>query len=391
MSSSAAPRTTNRFHADPELSYTLPGRYYFDAGIYASEKEEIFFKSWQFAGYVHELREPGDYVTARIVDQPVFVVRAKDGALRAYYNACMHRGHILLEGSGNVRMITCPFHAWTYDLEGNLKAAGNSENVAGFDHGDFCLPEIGVEEFANMVFVNLDAGAPSLASQAGDLAEDFRTNVVNFDRLRFGRRDPYKLKCNWKFVMDQNECYHCPIIHPRVSSVQDGPDNWTTTEYALWSKHLIRANPTIRAEREQALREPIPADDLQLDMYIWFLWPNLVFVTQWGPANFRVMHCMPEGPELTIENVDTFVLNDPPSGDDIDAMNRFRDVVQPQDTLAMEQQQLGVHARGYWQGRLMVDKGRTWRSEHAVHHFDDMVWRALNGPDYGPDTATAAR
>ena len=92
-------------------------------------------------------------------------------------------------------------------------------------------------------------------------------------------------------------------------------------------------------------------------MYIWFLWPNLVFVTQWGPANFRVMHCMPEGPELTIENVDTFVLNDPPSGDDIDAMNRFRDVVQPQDTLAMEQQQLGVHARGYWQGRLMGRQG----------------------------------
>ena len=371
-----------KFHPDPERSYTLPGTYYFDPKIFEREKEEIWFKTWQFIGYRHDLKEPGDYITATIIDQPVFAVRAKDGRLRAYYNVCMHRGHILLEGTGNTRMITCPFHAWTYDFEGNLKAAGNSENVAGFDHGDFCLPEIQVEEFAHMVFVNLDAGAPSLASQAGDLAQHWQDNVLNFDKLKLARRDPYVIEANWKFVADQNECYHCPVIHPGVASVEGGPGAWITTEHDIWSTHLVRANEQVTAERVQNLIEPIPPDELQDDTHLYFLFPNLIFVTHWGPSNFKVMHFMPRGIESTLEIVDNFCLNDPPSEGDMANINRFSDIVQPQDIHPMGQQQLGVHSRGYTQGRLMVDRERTYRSEHSVHHFDNLVWTALNGPNY---------
>ena len=115
----------------------------------------------------------------------------EDGKLRGFYNVCMHRGHTLLESKGQAGFITCPFHAWTYDPEGGLRAAGNAENVAGFDHADFSLTPIRVETFLHMVFVNLDDSAPSLASQAGGLETYVGENILGIDELKFARPRPH--------------------------------------------------------------------------------------------------------------------------------------------------------------------------------------------------------
>ena len=101
-----------------------------------------------------------------------------------------------------------------------------------------------------------------------------------------------------------------------------------------------------------------------------------------GPANFKIIRAVPVTPELTFETVDHFFLSDPPSAGETAIMDYFRDLVQPQDIGAMEGQQLGIHARGYKLGRLMVDAERSWRSEHIVHLFDNLVWTSLNGPNY---------
>lgn len=134
--------STQRFRREPELSGTLPASYYYDPAIFEREREAIWFKTWQLVGYVHDLAKPGDYITADILDQKVFVVRDKSGELRAFYNVCMHRGHILAEGKGSKTIFTCPFHAWSYDTDGRLRAAGNAENVAGFKLEDFSLVPI---------------------------------------------------------------------------------------------------------------------------------------------------------------------------------------------------------------------------------------------------------
>jgi phenylpropionate dioxygenase-like ring-hydroxylating dioxygenase large terminal subunit len=379
----SALRTKSRFHPNAELSYTLPGHYYHDPDIHAREKEEIWFKTWQFVGYRHDLTEPGDYITATIIDQPVFVVRSKEGDLRAYYNVCMHRGHILLEGKGNTRMITCPFHAWTYDLDGNLKVAGNSENVAGFDHDDFCLPEIRVEQLAHMVFVNFDADAPTLDSMAGGIAQEFKDAIPRFDDLKFVRRDPYEIKANWKFIFDQMECYHCPVIHPQIM----GKDTYLTpsfeiTEHEFWSTTITRGNQKVIREMRDSLPFDFGPDDDITDGHIWFIWPNLLFVAHRGNSNIKVIHIMATGVESCVQNVDNFCLNDPPTEKDLGSMNYWRNVLAPQDITSMEKQQLGVHARGYTQGRLMVDSERSWQSEHGTHHFDKLIWLSLHGPRY---------
>ena len=381
MASNVSPlRTKSRFHPNAELSYTLPGHYYYDREIYEREKEEIWFKTWQFVGLERDIMEPGAFLTEDVIDQKIFVVRGKDKRLRAFYNACMHRGHTLLEGTGNVRMITCPFHAWTYDFEGKLKAAGNSENVAGFDVEDFCLSEVQVEAFAHMVFVNLDTDAPSLASLAGDLERDLDETVPNFADMKLGRRDLRDLDCNWKFIPDQNECYHCPHLHVGVGFGSLRDTVWLTTEYDMWAKNVIHANPKeIEGNIVPSVR---PEDKYQETKFIWFMWPNLVLVSDRGAPNIKLMRVVPKGPEKSLLYMDNLCLNVPPTEDDLSGMNFYRDVVLPQDTSAMEKQQLGVHARGYTQGRLMVDKERTIKSEHGTHQFDKLVWEALNGPNY---------
>ncbi|MDA0262025.1 MAG: aromatic ring-hydroxylating dioxygenase subunit alpha [Proteobacteria bacterium] len=369
------------FSPDPERSATLPSHYYHDPNVFAREREAIFFRSWQFVGFAHGLGAPGDYITAKIVDQEVFVVRTKSGALKAFYNVCMHRGHVLLEGAGNARAITCPFHAWTYDLDGKLRVAGNAENVAGFDLGDYGLSEVLVEEFARMIFVNFDPRAVSLNAQAGELAADIRASVPGFDDLRFVRSDPFEIRANWKFVFDGLECYHCPHIHPDLMGRDDSPFemSFEATEREIWAKHFNRSNAAVVDANPDKLPWDYAGTDSIRDTHIWYLWPNLMMAAHPGASNFKARHVMPLAADFSQQHIHHLAINDPPTAADIANFDYIRDVLDPQDIRAMEQQQIGVRSRGYTQGRLMVDAERSWRSEHGTHHFDRMVWRALNG------------
>ncbi len=389
MALSAADRLPHpkyRFGPDPELSGTLPAYYFYDPEIYRREKQAVFYESWQFAGYLKDLQAPGDYITAEIIDQKVFVIRGRDHELRAFHNVCMHRGHVLVEGSGNKSIFTCPFHAWSYDTKGELRAAGNSENVAGFELTDFNLAEIRVEPFANMAFVNLDAEAPTLASMAGALAAEFETIVPRFSELKHVRTEFADLACNWKFAHDQMECYHCPVIHPQIMGQEDSyfELSFEMTEYEYWTQHFIAGNREVMEAGGDNLPYDfsIGGDDILDDAYIWYLWPNCRWVAHNGASNWKLLHVMPTGVETCRQRIDYFFLNDPLQKGDLELMDYFTNVLQPQDFDSLEKQQLGVHCRGYRQGRLMVDKDRSWRSEHGTHHFDKLLWEALNGPNY---------
>ena len=375
-------QTALRFTADSDSSATLPANYYFDPAIFEREAEGIFYKTWQFVGFTFDLQNAGDYITANILDQKVLVVRGKDGELHAFYNVCMHRGHILAEGKGNKTIFTCPFHAWSYDTTGELKAAGNAENVAGFHLEDFHLSEIRVETLATLVLVNFDPDALSLEDWAPGMAAHWREHVKMFDRLKLVHEQHYDIACNWKLTIDQNECYHCPVIHGGVTTVEGGPDAWITTEFDYWSTHEIRANDEVTRTRIAERKDPHNVETWQNEAYIWWLWPNLVFVTHQAPTNFKLLHVMPVDAEHTHEVLYCFTLDDPPSQDDTDNIDRFANIVNPQDIDPMEKQQLGLHSRGYTMGRLMVDGTRSWRSEHAVHHFNKLVWEVINGPNY---------
>ena len=394
MSATPRPRFASRFSPDPELSYTLPGYYYFDADIFAREREGIWFKSWILAGYLHDLEKPGDFVTRQILDQEVFVVRGKDGALRAFYNVCMHRGHELVKGKGNKTIITCPYHAWSYDTGGRLRAAGGADDVKDFDYGEFGLTPVAVDTLLNMVFVNLDPRPAPMGEVYAGLAEEIRGVMPEFDQLKLVRTDPYAFKANWKFIFDAMECYHCPVIHPEVMGENAYVEpSFEITGHERWALHFIRGNRDVISGRKAgSVTYDLRPDQKYLDTYIWWMWPNIYLVIHQGDPNFKVLFGMPADAESSWETVDNFFVNDPPTETDISNMNNFRDLVQPQDIPPMEAQQRGVHSLGYTQGRLMVDAERSWRSEHGVHHFNKLCWEAVNGAgNYeieGPGAAT---
>ncbi|MBM3503884.1 MAG: aromatic ring-hydroxylating dioxygenase subunit alpha [Alphaproteobacteria bacterium] len=374
-----------KFTADPLDSWTLPPHYYYDPAIYEKEKREIWFKTWQYVGLVADLKNVGDYFTTQILDQKLFVIRSKDGKIRTFYNVCQHRGHTLFDPDtrGNALQITCKFHAWSYDTFGNLRNAPMSEVVRNFHNEDFCVPEIRTEMLGPMIFVNLDDSAAPLMDQGGKLLQRFRDAVVGFDDLLLARREGFQVKANWKFILDGLECYHCPYIHPQSMGRRDSTTTktWDAHIEGIWQAHRTLGNYELMDKHPEKFPYPI-TNATNRDIYVWFMFPNLVFVSRQGPPNFQILHAMPQGPEQSIRYQINFCPNDPPNEFDLGHMNHYRDVVWPQDCEAMEKQMSGIKSLGFRRGRLMTDESSSWWSEEGTHHFNHLVWKSLNGEHY---------
>ncbi len=359
-----------KFDRDPEKSWTLPAHYYTDPAIYEREKAAIFFKSWAYACHASQVAAPGSYVTCMVADQNIAVMRGHDGVLRAFYNVCSHRAHELLKGCGHANIVTCPYHAWTYHMDGRLRSAIGQKKVEGFEAREFGLKPVRLEEFSGFVFVNLDPQATSLAEQTGNLAADMKGYCDNPAGLKFAHRKTYELKANWKNVADNFlECYHCSVAHPAFVDLVD-IKNYRTRTYGIYSSHI---SPPGRADNT-AYKVPEGQEGL---FAAWWVWPNVTFNIFPGPANVTVLHIMPTGPETTLEHFDFFFLEDAPSDCEWQAIKYIDEVLQPEDIGLVESVQRGLHSKGYSQGRFMVDKDRTFNSEHGLHHFHSLVLERL--------------
>lgn len=372
------------FTASAETSFWLPKEYYFTPEIYERERTAIWYKSWVFVGLTADLKKVGDYITATILDQKIYVIRSHDGRLRGFYNVCQHRAHTLLEGKGQLGRgpVRCPYHSWAYDSYGNLKSAPYAEEVPGFDYNDFCVPEIRVDTLGHMVFVNLDDDAGPLESVGGRLLKMFRDAVPDYDDLQLVRTASYDLDCNWKFVLDGLECYHCPFIHPQSMGPASNylEQSFEMTAGTYYQQHLSRL-------KKEAVEDPTlipfqPKNTAIKDLYVWYLWPHLLFASRPGEGNWQILETVPVGPEKSRHTLYNFSINNPPSESDVSQMDYYMDLVWPQDREAILRQAQGVRTRGYRRGRYMVDAAHSWWSEQGTHHFNNLVWQALNGSKY---------
>jgi carnitine monooxygenase subunit len=359
------------FDPAPEKSYTLPARHYFDPAIHAWEQEAIFARSWCYAGHLGALAEPGCYITCRIADQNILVIRGKDGMLRGFYNVCQHRAHELLRGSGRAKVITCPYHAWTYHADGRLRTARGGENLPGFDPSEFCLKPVKVETLANFVFVNLDAQALALARLSGGLEAEIRSYCPEIDRLVLARSLTYEVAGNWKNSVDNFlECYHCHVAHSDFCDLVDMA-SYRSICHGIYSSHCGRA------ARLDSKAYRYDGDARARQFGSWWLWPNLSIEVFPGAPNVNIFHHVPVGPEKTLHVFEFYMEQATPSPAQEDAIRYIDEVLQVEDIALVESVQRGLHSRGYNQGRFVVDAGRTEMSEHAVHHFHGLVVEAL--------------
>ena len=199
-----------------EAGWGLPTRWYQDPAVYRFEMEVIFGCEWQYFAPVEKLSRNGDQVVGLVGEVPVVVTRGVDGSLWGFVNMCRHRGHPVAREDGNGGVFVCPYHGWTYNLDGTLKRAPQSDAEPGFDPSELSLIPISVDVWGPAVFVNPKREAPPLRSLHPRFEGTWQTRGLTPDpgAYEFRRRVEYPADCNWKLWYDNNsECYHCPRIH----------------------------------------------------------------------------------------------------------------------------------------------------------------------------------
>lgn len=360
----------------PERSYSLHADSYLDPRILEAERVSIFHRSWQFLCHGEKLRDCGDYVATDIQGMSVFAVRDGEGVLRAFYNVCKHRAHELVRGAGRKKLITCPYHAWTYHLDGRLRTARETGDMEDFDKRDFCLTAVRVEAFCGLVFINLDLKAAPLKEQSGDLAKEVMAYAPDLDSLTFAHRLSYKIKANWKIIVDNFlECYHCPVAHRDFCSLVE-MDSYKVTTHGIYSSHMAKAG---RTDNTAYGVEGASVTDHA----VWYLWPNTTLMRYPGRGNFMVWKFIPVGPDETIEEFDFFLESAAPNDAEREAIKYIDEVLQAEDIGLVESVQRGMRTPAFTQGRYVVDKSGSGMSEHAVHHFHGLVleaYRSVTGP-----------
>jgi phenylpropionate dioxygenase-like ring-hydroxylating dioxygenase large terminal subunit len=191
---------------------TLPAWCYSSPAFYRREVERIFMKVWNFLGTVDQIANPGDYFTATFVGVPVIVLRDLTGKIRAFANSCRHRGSELLSGSGNCKLISCPYHSWSYELNGALRGAPEMEQTHDFDKAKYGLIPIKVDTWGSFIFINFDDRCAPLKDYLGDLPQ--KLAPYRLEDMACTRRRSFEMACNWKlFVENAKESYHIGTVH----------------------------------------------------------------------------------------------------------------------------------------------------------------------------------
>ena len=338
----------------------LPPSAYLDQEIYEKEIEQLFHRSWVLVGHVTEVENPGDYFTCEIAGQSLFVVRTPQDGLKAFYNVCQHRAHELLKDSGSVRAIVCPYHAWTYNLDGRLRKAPNQQRVPGFDASRICLTGIRLESLCGFLFVNLDETALPLAEAYGDLEAQFRTYVPEGERLRRLRRVSLVENCNWKVsVENYSECYHCQVAHPAFTRGVVAAKSYRIEPQDHCLRHLAEAAP---AEKAWYDRKSLGEAE---GYSSWYLWPlSSIQVYPGGVVN--LYRWIPEGTGRTRILRDWYFMDGEAREDQLAAADQDRETTVAEDVRIVESVQRGLASKGYRPGPLMVDPSGGVNSEHSL-------------------------
>jgi choline monooxygenase len=349
-----------------EDGWTLPASWYHAPEVWEAERDRIFARSWQYAGPLEHVAEPGASFTTDVGHVPVVITRGRDGALRGFVNVCRHRGHRIAEGSGCRETLQCPYHAWTYDLDGSLRHAPRSEREPGFDPSHFPLLPVAVGTWGPFVFANPDPDAPPVAELLGELPALLATSGLDLDRIRFHRHAPWPIDVNWKIAIENYlECYHCPVAHPGFSKVIDvDPDAYQLRVYPTF---LAQVAPP-RAGSGHGSGYTPRGDVVEAQYHL--LWPSTTINVAPGLQGMSIERWTPEGPRRVIETTDYYFEPGIDPGE-LEAFLDWDGKVGAEDAGLVASVQTGLESGTVPQGRLVRE------SERLIADFQRRVRDAL--------------
>jgi len=351
---------------------TIPSSWYTDGRIYALERQTVFSESWQFAARTDQLDRPGAYVASEIAGEPVVVVRGSDNILRGFFNVCGHHAAaVMTEPAGTAKHLRCPYHGWTYSLEGELKGTPDFSGVCNFERDENSLVPVETAIWENWVFVKLSGGAgvapvvnhaqdaPATGEgfPGADLAKQIRP--LGLDKLHWLERRHYMFDCNWKVFVDNylDGGYHVPHLHKGLDSVLDY-SNYTIEN---GEDFCLQSSPII-SEGAEAATGAVRQGDRAL--YYW-LYPN--FMINWYQGSMDTNLVIPHGVDKTEVLFDFYFA-------DISEAARERNQasievgqrIQHEDEDICRSVQRGLNSRAYNAGRLSV---RREAGEHLFHRL----------------------
>jgi choline monooxygenase len=360
---------------------TIPSSWYTDERVFEFERQTVFSHSWHVAARIDQLNEPGRFVTTEIAGEPIVVVRGSDEVVRAFFNVCRHHAAaVMTEPEGHTHQMRCPYHGWTYSLQGELKGTPDFTGVCNFDRAQNGLAQVEVAEWEKWVFARLDLTEPSLtvglaprqqqqhpsvADANPSLAQFLGTDLISqvealgLASLHWLERRSYTLNCNWKVFVDNylDGGYHVPHLHKGLDSVLDY-SNYTIENGA---RFCLQSSPMIsRARTDQigAVRSGKRA------LYYW-LYPN--FMINWYEGVLDTNLVRPLAVDRT-EVIFDFYFADVSEA----ALERNRasievgDRIQQEDLDICESVQRGLRSRAYRAGRLSL---RREAGEHLFHRL----------------------
>jgi phenylpropionate dioxygenase-like ring-hydroxylating dioxygenase large terminal subunit len=343
---------------------TTPWSWYVDPAALQLEHDRVFRRFWQYVGHTGEIADPASFHTTRAGNVPVLLVRDEEGTLRAFLNVCRHRGSIVCKGSGRRATLQCPYHAWTYGLDGKLLTAPRSDREGGIEVEELGLVPLQLDTWGSFVFVNPDLDAPPLAEVLEDVPEQTAEAGIDVGSLRFLTRVEFEYEANWKICAENFlECYHCAVAHPGFSAVMDVSPDAYLLETSRW-----------RASQYSPPRpEPRGTFDISGEVergQFHLLFPGTLINVIPGRPNLSIGPIIPLSPERTYRFLDYFV---GPGADDvwIEEMLSFDAQVGAEDRGLVERVHAGVRSGVLDEGRLLPE------SERLVAHFQSLLVEAL--------------
>jgi len=332
---------------------SLSQRYFVSPEIFAQEQEKIFSEQWVLVGHQSQIAKAGDYLTADVAGESLIIVRDKQAAIQGFYNVCRHRGSRLLENrNGQSAAIQCPYHAWTYALDGRLIGAPHMDEVLGFDKADYSLHAVNLALWEGFIFVNLADSPPPLTEWFKPL--DGRFSRWNMAGLQSAKRIEYDVRANWKLMFQNySECYHCLGVHPELSRISpyDSAENDLTEGPFLGGFMRINKDKSLTMSGN-ACALPVGnfGDEDFRFVFYYSIFPNMLLSLH--PDYVMVHQLQPQSPERTLIFCDWFFNPEAFKRTDFDPQDavEFWNMVNKQDWHVCELSQQGISSRAYEPG-----------------------------------------
>ena len=364
-------KSEHMLNNDPNVPVLgLEAKYFTDDSLYHKIRDEVYFKNWLLACHSSEVSNSGDYLTLTLYDQDIVILRDKEQKINALYNVCQHRGHRLVEGRGNKKMLVCPYHRWSYGLDGQLIAAPNSSNVPGFNASHICVPAIRVENFLGFIFVNLDSNCKSMDETFPGVKTEMLKLCPDIEERAFAYEHTADEGCNWLTAVENyNECYHCKACHADFAKGIIDPNSYSISPYG--DSQLLH-HSSLATQSDDAWYDVSGSD-----YGSFYFWPaSSVQIYPGGVVNSFSWR------PLAVDDVRVhrgWYSNSGEVDDDLQKVIDYdRDTTFQEDLDLVKNVQRGLNSRGYKPGPLVLDPGGGIDNELPIQKLHQWLREAID-------------